>query len=306
MLRGLPLDLLSRTCCPQDRGPLRPAAAVSSAWLDNGEIRCSTCGACYPVRDGVLSLLDPWQLHPDSALEMAVRDTRSVALLDGTRREWASTYADATEVQPTIAAVDVPPGATLCELGCGPGRYTLPLAALGARVVAVDFSAASLQVLRARLDAEAMVALVQADVTRPFGARAAFDRMLSTLHGNLPSDVHRSRALQWMADALSDDGRAVVSMHHWSARDLLTGTAASGRYPDSGIYRRFQTRRESLAELTPFFGHVTHRFVALNVPGLPSRRLALALTHVPGLRSALSRLFLGVATRPRRVGGPPL
>lgn len=306
MQKGFPLDLLSTTCCPQDRGPLHPVSASSSPWLGDGDVRCAACGARYPVHDGVLSLLDPQQLHPDSAMEMNVRDTRSEALLDGTRREWTSVYADATEVQPTIDAVAVRPGATLCELGCGPGRYTLPLAAQGARVVAVDFSAASLQVLRARLDADAMVALVQADVTRPFGARAAFDRMLSTLHGNLPSDVHRSRALQWMADALSDDGRAVVSMHHWSARDLLTGTAASGRYPDSGIYRRYQTRRESLAELTPFFGDVTHRYVALNLPGLPSRRLALALSHVPGLRSALSRLFLGVATRPRRVGGPPL
>ncbi|WP_306205641.1 class I SAM-dependent methyltransferase [Actinoplanes sp. RD1] len=45
---------------------------------------------------------------------------------------------------PKIVAAAVPPPATLLELGCGVGRMTRPLAALGFEVTAVDESAAML------------------------------------------------------------------------------------------------------------------------------------------------------------------
>ena len=46
--------------------------------------------------------------------------------------------------EPEIIAAAVPPPATLLELGCGAGRVTRPLAALGYEVTAVDESAAML------------------------------------------------------------------------------------------------------------------------------------------------------------------
>ncbi len=303
MQRGFPLSLLSSVCCARDRAPLRPAPGSPDSWLVDAEVRCTACGQGYPVRGGVLSLLDQQQLHPESALEKQVRDTRSRALLEGSRHEWQSRFAEATEVQPTLDAVGVAPGMTLCELGCGPGRYTLALAKRAAAVVAVDFSGEGLQVLRAKLDAEAPVALVQADVTLPYGAPAAFDRLLSTLHSNLPDRPHRAQALRWMADTLRDGGRAVVSMHHFSTREALAGTTASGRYPDSGIYRYYMTRRQSCEELAPWFAEVRHRYIVAAVPGLPMVGVARAAARVPGVREALSQLLLAVVAQPIRATG---
>ncbi len=303
MQPGFPLELLPRLCCPRDLGPLAPVVPTDGRWLEDGGVRCGRCGVDYAIRSGVLVLLDSRQLHPDSAFEMDVRDRRSTALLEGARAEWQSRFAEATEVQPTLDAVDVRDGMSVCELGCGPGRYTLSLASRAAAVVAVDFSAAGLKVLRTKLAANLPVALVQADVTRPYGAPGTFDRMLSTLHSNLPDRGHRQQALRWMADALADGGRAVVSMHHHSTRDVLTGTPASGRYPDSGIIRHHMTRLESQAELAPSFADITYRYIAASVPGLPSRIVARAVARTPILREALSSLFLAVCTRPVRDAG---
>lgn len=298
MQPGFPLALLPSLCCPRDRGPLATAASTDGPWLEDGSVRCGQCGADYAVRGGILVLLDPRHLHPDSAFEMDVRDERSIALLQGARTEWHSAFADATEVQPTLEAVDVRDGMRVCELGCGPGRYTLALARRAAAVVAIDFSAAGLRVLRTKLEGPTPVALVQADVTRAYATRGAFDRMLSTLHSNLPDEAHRREALHWMADALAAGGRAVVSMHHHSTRDVIAGTPASGRYPDSGIVRHHLTRRHAQAELAVWFGDVTYRYIAASVPGLPSRLLARAIARMPGLRTALSSLFLAICTRP--------
>lgn len=303
MQRSFPVNLLPRLCCPRDRGSLTPEPASDDAWLENGAVRCSSCGSGYAVRGGILILIDSSRLHPDSAFEMEVRDARSGSLLDGSRREWQSTFAEATEVQPTLAAVGVLDGMTVCELGCGPGRYTLSLLRQAAEVIAVDFSVAGLRVLRNKLSPEAPVALVQADVARPFGRPGAFDRMLSTLHSNLPDKFHRRQALRWMADALMDDGRAVVSMHHHSTRDVLFGTPASGRYPDSGIVRHQLTCSESLIELAPWFAEVKHQYIAARVPGLPNLTVARAVARTPLLREALSSLFLAVCTRPVHIEG---
>ena len=59
---------------------------------------------------------------------MHARDVRNEAVLDGGRPEWTSVLAEDLEVRPTLAAVDATPDSVVCELGCGPGRYTLALA----------------------------------------------------------------------------------------------------------------------------------------------------------------------------------
>lgn len=298
MQRGFPLAFLPRICCPRDRGPLVSASAPDRLWVEEGVVRCARCGGDFAIRGGVLVLLDPHQLHPDSALEMKVRDARSTALLEGSRTEWQSHFADATEVQPTLDAVDAQPGMIVCEQGCGPGRYTLSLAKQAAAVVAVDFSEEGLRVLRTKVDAEAPIALVRADVTHAYGTPGVFDRMLSTLHSNLPDAAHRRQALRWMAEGLTPGGHAVVSMHHHSTRDVVTGTPPSGRYADSGIFRYHMTRGESNAEAAEWFAHVTHRYIAASVPGLPHPAVARAAARIPGVREALSGLFLAICAQP--------
>ena len=72
-------------------------------------------------------------------------------------------------------------GLDLADIGCGTGRHAIPLAAAGARVTAVDFSAGMLAKARAKPAAEA-VRFIQHDLETPLPLEAAaFDRVICCL-----------------------------------------------------------------------------------------------------------------------------
>ncbi len=72
-------------------------------------------------------------------------------------------------------------GLTVADIGCGTGRHALRWAAAGARVTALDFSAAMLDRARAKPGAGS-VTFVQHDLAQPFPlAGAAFDRVFCCL-----------------------------------------------------------------------------------------------------------------------------
>ncbi len=229
MQRGFPADpstspsLLARRRC----APALPA--LHDGFAPDGTAQRTDCAAVHRIRDGVLSLLEPGRMHPESAVEMSVRDGRHRAILDGTREEWRSRAADELEMLPTLDAVGVDSGMTVCELGCGPGWYTLELARRGRPWWRWTSRTRASAVLRRKLAPEARVALVQADVTRPYGAAAAFDRVLSTLHSNLPDRDHRL-GVPAAGSACSPQAAApVVSMHHYNLRDRVMRCRNRGR-----------------------------------------------------------------------------
>lgn len=298
MQSGFPIDVLRYLRCPTDSGCLE-ALDASMSFAVAGRVRCQACGSTYLIADGILSLLLTDHLHPESAREMAVRDGKNAAILGGARSEWSSRTADGMEVGPTLDAVGPTAGLVVLELGCGAGRYTLALATNATAVVAVDFSRAGLLLLRRKLAPDACVALVQADVTKPHAAPQRFDRVLSTLHSNLPDARHRIASIAHVAQSLNRGGRAVISMHHFSGRDRLAGVAASGRYPDSGIFRYYMTRAEAVRESAPFFARVRFAHIGASIPGLRSVTAARLAARLPLVRSALSRLFLAVCEQPR-------
>ena len=210
---------------------------MAEAFIVRGAAGCATCGKVHRIDDGILTLLGADRLHPESAKEMEQRDIKNASILSGACQEWTSSIIESIEVRPTLAAVSAAPGMVVLEIGCGSGRYTVDLARGAAAVVAVDFSRPGLLLLRQKLASEASVALVQADVTRPYVTASAFDCALSTLHSNLPDARHRLASLRHLSQALKLEGRAVISMHHLSGRDRLIGMPAAGRYPDSGIFK---------------------------------------------------------------------
>lgn len=303
MQRGFPLELLDLVRCSADGGALKMMSGVIGAFIPDGAVRCTRCGRIHYIWNGVLSLLDAQQTHPESTREMRARDLRNEAILAGTNDEWRSPASDALEIQPTLDALEPIEGADVCELGCGPGRYTLALARKAAAVVAVDLSVAGLMVLRKKLDPAARVALVHADVTGPCAAPRGFDRVLSTLHSNLPGRDHRAACLRHVARMLREDGRAVISMHHYSMRDILSRTPAEGRYPDSGIYRQLMTTRQSRKEADAFFARLRHVYVGASIPGVRSIAASRIAARVPIVRGSLGRLFLAVGEQPRRGEG---
>lgn len=87
------------------------------------------------------------------------------------------------------------------DLGCGPGRHTVPLARRGFRVTAVDLWAFDLARARERVVAAGVDELVQAN-TRAFARPEAFDLALGLF-----------TTLGYFEDA-RDDLRVLQNVHH--------------------------------------------------------------------------------------------
>jgi len=72
-------------------------------------------------------------------------------------------------------------GLQVADIGCGTGRHTIPLAAVGAKVTALDFSEGMLERARAKTGADA-VKFIRHDLTQSFPLESgAFDRVLCCL-----------------------------------------------------------------------------------------------------------------------------
>ncbi len=72
-------------------------------------------------------------------------------------------------------------GLAVADIGCGTGRHALRWAAAGARVTAVDFSAAMLKRARSKPGAKA-ITFIHHDLAKPFPLKsAAFDRVFCCL-----------------------------------------------------------------------------------------------------------------------------
>ncbi|HEX6810036.1 MAG TPA: TIM barrel protein [Planctomycetota bacterium] len=107
----------------------------------------------------------------------------------------------------------VKPGQVVCDLGCGNGYHTLPLAeAVGAsgRVIAVDLQPQMLELLQLRAEAKNLrnVALVEATVDDPKLARGSCDLVLLVdVYHELS---HPVRVMARVRQALKPDGRVVL------------------------------------------------------------------------------------------------
>jgi malonyl-CoA O-methyltransferase len=149
---------------------------------------------------------------------------------------WAAVYdRDANPLlaleEPLVrAAVGEPRGLAALDLGCGTGRHALWLAAAGAAVTAVDFSAGMLAEARAKPGA-GVIDFVVHDLHEPLPFPAAtFDLVVSGLV------LEHLRALDpFFGDArrvLRPGGRMVVSAMHPVM--LLRGAQARFTDPASG------------------------------------------------------------------------
>ena len=107
-------------------------------------------------------------------------------------------------VEPALSILRsaLPPGASVLDLGCGPGRFSSPLVAAGHPVVAVDESPAMLAHVSG-------AETVQADVWRlELGRR--FGAVLATAHLFDQPDAERKRSLLAVCRRHLDDAGVVV------------------------------------------------------------------------------------------------
>jgi len=124
-------------------------------------------------------------------------------------------------------------GIDAADVGCGTGDFTLLLGARGARVLALDFSAAVLEQARLRSVAAGVPArFVCASATAIPADDASLDLIASiTVMQHLVIDADLARAISELARVLRPDGRVVFL-------ELAPPLLAANRSPDGHVIER--------------------------------------------------------------------
>jgi ubiquinone/menaquinone biosynthesis C-methylase UbiE len=123
-----------------------------------------------------------------------------------------------------LAAAAVKPGEVVVDLGCGTGQLSLPLAARGGRVLAVDVSPVMVQRLAEEAERQAVTSLESAavpieDLELPAGS---VDLIVSSYALHHLRDADKARLMSAAFGWLRPGGRLVVA-------DMMFGRGGSGR-----------------------------------------------------------------------------
>ena len=269
-------SLVEVLCCPLDRGALE---------TDPQGLGCPACGTHFPVREGIVSFLSAQELSDQEHRERTMRDDESVwydPMFAG--------YTNAVEVPAAVRRVEAGEGVVL-DAGCGTGRITEALMALGRPIIAVDYSEACLRRMLARTEGAPVLA-VQSDIRRlPVkDGVAGAATCIETYSQFRPDD--RVRILAELRRVLAPGGTLSISAFNynvvfraWSllgnegarqGEHMLGGDYHYQRFTKSEIHRELEAQFD-VEELT-------------GIRNIPARSLAGGLAKL-GLGSAGDRFL---------------
>lgn len=128
--------------------------------------------------------------------------------------DWASRRQQVIERQVEWIASQLPAGARVLDLGCGPGFYTRLLAERGFTCTGVDFSPASVRWAQQQArDAGLKIDYVQQDV-RHYASQKSFDFIMMTFGElNVFSAADASALLAQCANWLVSGGKLLLELH---------------------------------------------------------------------------------------------
>ena len=264
-------------CCPRDRtAPLEIA---------DDALSCPTCGARFPVVDGIVVFLTAQQLSEEEERERSFRSQESAEYDD-----LYAGYTDAVEVPSVIRRVGRPEGPIL-DAGSGTGRITKALLELGQPVVAIDYSEECLRRMLQRC-AGGRVLAVQSDL-RSIPVRSGVMAAATCLevHQHV-RDGDRGRFLSELARVLAPGCPLVISTFNYNAvfrawRLLGNEGARRGEHVlgNDYPYRRFE-REEFRRELAAHFDVEE----LTGIRNIPARSMAEAIRRL-GARRAGDRFL---------------
>lgn len=305
MIVGFPRDLLGLVLCSRDGGELDVREADESGGsLIEATLRCRRCDAAYSIRGGILDLLGDESIADErSAFELKARDRDSESSFHQKGLPpWHPDWRIELEVPATLRRLGDLSGTTMLELGCGTGLYTRCCSGACARILAVDFSRASLRVNAENLAGTASTGFLRAEVGRLRLRRGAFDVALTTLYSNLPTAEIRRTVNRCVREALRPGGRYLVSAHHQDLKRRLRALPSDGLYSERfPVFFQCFSRAELEAELTDFEIGATSA-VCIFLPLLSRSRglrplLSRVAERIPGV-NLLGLLLLATVFRP--------
>jgi ubiquinone/menaquinone biosynthesis C-methylase UbiE/uncharacterized protein YbaR (Trm112 family) len=243
-------ELIKYICCPYDLSDdwnVQWHSSENSGDTCFTGIVCKVCKRKYPLINGILSLMPEdfntkdTQIAKSKRIEQRVRDEHADVYLD-----WFGPYTNSIEYEAICRIIKPDAEDTLVDLGCGVGRYTIPLSFLCKEIIAIDYSLKSLLVLKKEIEKNGIknISLIQADITMMPLKANAFDKIVcSQVFTFLPGRESRSRAAQKVNDVLKPNGRLVLTVfnnHLYRKIKLLIGLkgayAKEGSHPTHNFY----------------------------------------------------------------------
>jgi uncharacterized protein YbaR (Trm112 family) len=285
--------------CPADGGEFLAKSDSGSHGeaIAQGSLICQSCNRSFPVIDGILRLLDTDQLEQEELHEVQYRDDISNHSSEEIHR-FETSLRSQLEIPQHVAELKLRADSVLLEFACGRGKFTVPFLRTCSKILAVDFSLASLESLARRIPSGAEVGLVHADITQLKFKPQSFDRAFSTTA--LDSREQRMAMHQITSEALNDEGIYVFSVENYNLRAKLLGNPRLTRYPGEGSLFLRMTDEEAEAETAPYFGRVKSRPIQIFLPVLKSPWISRLFERIPVFRH-FGDLLLVRASRPARI-----
>jgi SAM-dependent methyltransferase len=157
--------------------------------------------------------------------------------------EVATPLARATRSDEVVRQLAPRPGARVIDIGCGPGRVTIPLARAvgpGGEVIALDVQAAMLAKVAEKAESEriANIRLMQSDVRNAKIDDGSLDgAVMVTALGEIPEPT---KVLPWIFSALKPGGRLLVAETifdpHFVRRARLREMARSAGFAERAYF----------------------------------------------------------------------
>lgn len=234
-------------CARDGSSPLELTVLEESAnEIIEGAFKCAQCQLIFPIHAGLPDFL---YLESDHNAEIKRAEIHARNLDTDATKSVLAQYEARIETEAVLSRLRLRAQDRVLDVGCGYGRITRHLIQSGAEIVALDFSPARLNFLRAQVPAAQSVELAVADVNHLPLVPRSFTKILSTqVLEHLPTVELRRTFINRLFDLLAPGGTLVLTVYNYDLSRQRFGIAREG-FHTSGIFYHCYDAAELAAEI---------------------------------------------------------